>query len=101
VFAARLRLKSEDLNLRKHDDERLLAAQEQRVEEILIQLGLKHCADTRVGNGKTSGISGGEKKRLNIACELLSNPGVLLLDEPTRCVILSRIFFVFNCSPLI
>ncbi|KAI9104127.1 P-loop containing nucleoside triphosphate hydrolase protein [Phlyctochytrium arcticum] len=55
----------------------------QRVEDVMAQLGLSHVADTRVGNSQTGGISGGEKKRVSIGIELVTDPGTLFLDEPT------------------
>ncbi len=36
-----------------------------------------------MGNSYVRGISGGEKKRVNIGIELIQNPNLLLLDEPT------------------
>ncbi|CAI5983153.1 unnamed protein product [Closterium sp. NIES-65] len=59
------------------------AEKEQHVEELLQHLGLVNAAGTIVGDNKTRGISGGEKKRLSIACELLGNPSVVFADEPT------------------
>lgn len=53
------------------------------VEEVILELGLKDCADTRIGNHAHKGCSGGEKRRTSIAVQLLSNPSVLFLDEPT------------------
>ncbi|XAR72276.1 Sulfate-transporting ATPase [Bertholletia excelsa] len=53
------------------------------VDNLLFKLGLVSCADTRVGDAKVRGISGGEKKRLSLACELIASPSVIFADEPT------------------
>ena len=53
------------------------------VEEIILELGLKDCADTRIGVERTKGCSGGEKRRTSIGVQLCENPSVLILDEPT------------------
>lgn len=54
-----------------------------RAEEILLKMGLKECADTLVGSELVKGISGGEKRRVSIAIQILTDPKVLFLDEPT------------------
>ncbi|XP_062517485.1 protein white-like [Corticium candelabrum] len=55
-----------------------------RVELVLEEMGLKKCANTVIGiPGKLKGISGGEKKRLSFASEILTNPPLLFADEPT------------------
>ena len=55
-----------------------------RVDELLQELGLKKCENTRIGvPGQVKSISGGEMKRLAIACELLTDPPLLFCDEPT------------------
>ncbi|ESZ90351.1 ABC transporter [Sclerotinia borealis F-4128] len=53
------------------------------VDEVILELGLKECADTRIGSTQHKGCSGGEKRRTSIGVQLLSNPSVLFLDEPT------------------
>ncbi|XP_034688428.1 ABC transporter G family member 7 isoform X4 [Vitis riparia] len=53
------------------------------VNNILYKLGLVSCADSNVGDAKVRGISGGEKKRLSLACELIASPSVIFADEPT------------------
>ena len=55
---------------------------DRRAEEILLKMGLKDCADNLVGSDLAKGISGGEKRRVTIAVQILTEPRVLLLDEP-------------------
>ncbi|KAK0243883.1 P-loop containing nucleoside triphosphate hydrolase protein [Armillaria nabsnona] len=56
----------------------------QLVEEIVLELGLKECANTPVGDGfRRKGCSGGERRRVSLGVQLLGNPSVLFLDEPT------------------
>ncbi|KAF3051314.1 hypothetical protein E8E11_005378 [Didymella keratinophila] len=54
----------------------------QKAEDILLKMGLKDCADNLIGNDLIKGISGGEKRRVTIAIQILTEPRVLLLDEP-------------------
>ncbi|XP_063377048.1 ATP-binding cassette sub-family G member 4-like [Cydia fagiglandana] len=51
---------------------------ENAIESVSSQLGMEGVLDTKAGQ-----MSGGERKRLTIACELLTNPLIMLLDEPT------------------
>ena len=55
----------------------------QVVEDVIIELGLKECADTRIGNNIRKGCSGGEKRRCSLAVQMLANPSLLFLDEVT------------------
>lgn len=50
----------------------------ERVEEVIKELGLSSSADTMI-----SDLSGGEKRRLSVASELLTDPQLLFCDEPT------------------
>ena len=54
-----------------------------RVMEVLENLGLDQRKDLPVGNPLDKTISGGQRKRLNIALELIREPAILFLDEPT------------------
>lgn len=56
---------------------------QKRVLEVLENLGLDQRKDLRVGNPLDKTISGGQRKRLNIALELIREPAVMFLDEPT------------------
>eukprot|EP01038_Epipyxis_sp_PR26KG_P006990 gene6990-9552_t len=54
-----------------------------RIEDILKLLDFEHTRDVVVGDSRIKGISGGERKRLAVAVELLTKPRFLFLDEPT------------------
>ncbi|XWS30011.1 hypothetical protein CRYUN_Cryun24cG0081500 [Craigia yunnanensis] len=71
MYSARLRL---------HDGHNKATA---RVRELLKELGLEHVAKVRIGGESNRGISGGEKRRVSIGIDLVHDPAVLLIDEPT------------------
>ncbi|CAL1352419.1 unnamed protein product [Linum trigynum] len=83
-FGARLRLSAE-LTKAELDDV---------VEETMDKMGLEECGDTTVGNWHLRGISGGERRRLSIAVEILAQPEVLCLDEATTGLDSTASFFV-------
>ena len=55
----------------------------ERIDKLLNTLGLYEVKDVKVGSPLNKKISGGQRKRLNIALELIREPAVLFLDEPT------------------
>lgn len=56
---------------------------DKRVMKVLSNLSLDRIKDLKVGNVLNKKISGGQRKRLNIALELIREPAVLFVDEPT------------------
>ncbi|KAF8829784.1 hypothetical protein HHX47_DHR2000225 [Lentinula edodes] len=54
-----------------------------RTLETLNELGILGIKDMRIGSSGHRSISGGEKRRVSIACELVTSPSILFLDEPT------------------
>lgn len=75
------------------------AAKEQRVHEVEKQLGILPIRDSLIGSeeGNGRGISGGEKRRVGIACELVTSPSILFLDEPTSGLDAYNAFNVIEC----
>ncbi|KAL0309701.1 UNVERIFIED_CONTAM: ABC transporter G family member 28 [Sesamum radiatum] len=72
-FSARCRL-SEDI---QKADKVLV------VERVIESLGLQAVRDSLVGTVERRGISGGQKKRVNVGLEMVMEPSLLILDEPT------------------
>lgn len=70
---------SAKLCFKNHNDEQIT----QLVNKVLEDLDLKATSDLIVGNPLKKTISGGQRKRLNIALELIREPLVLFVDEPT------------------
>lgn len=56
---------------------------EERVLSIISELGLTKVTNTPIGDTLVKGLSGGQRKRLSFATELLTNPSLLFVDEPT------------------
>ncbi|KAE8905407.1 Protein white [Phytophthora fragariae] len=73
VFQARLRLGGQVSKKRCLE----------RANAVIEELGLTGCRDTLIGGWMLRGISGGERKRLAFASEILTNPALLFVDEPT------------------
>ena len=51
--------------------------------DLIADLGLEICCNTRVGDVFMKGLSGGQKRRLSVGLSLITRPVLLLLDEPT------------------
>jgi hypothetical protein len=68
----------------------------ERVDQVMDALSLTHIQNSIIGDAESGqrGISGGERKRVSIGIELVAQPSVLLLDEPTtvRVCLVSCLF---------
>jgi ABC-type multidrug transport system ATPase subunit len=66
------------------------------VDDMMTKLGLSHVCDGIIGTLIFRGLSGGQKKRVEISSELIASPAILLLDEPTSGLDSSVAFEVLN-----
>ncbi|KAJ2887673.1 hypothetical protein FB639_001146 [Coemansia asiatica] len=69
--------------LRLPDEKYTKADKRERVDTVMRDLRLSHVKDTRIGGYGARGVSGGERKRVSIGVELVTDPAILVLDEPS------------------
>ena len=67
-----------------------------RVDQLLESFGIQDQANTLVGTPIRKGISGGQKRRLSVASQLIADPRILFLDEPTSGLDSAASFEVIN-----
>ncbi|KAH8724804.1 ATP transporter [Phaeosphaeriaceae sp. PMI808] len=67
-----------------------------RIESLLSAFGLQNQADILIGTPIRKGISGGQKRRISVASQLITSPKILFLDEPTSGLDSAASFEVMN-----
>ncbi|XP_021695975.1 protein brown [Aedes aegypti] len=79
-FVPQFEIAVQSLTVREHLSfvSQLKGVQNHRMNQVIKELQLDKCEDTRISN-----LSGGERKKVNLAGELLTEPDILFCDEPT------------------
>uniref|UniRef100_A0A8D0L4B9 ATP binding cassette subfamily G member 5 n=1 Tax=Sphenodon punctatus TaxID=8508 RepID=A0A8D0L4B9_SPHPU len=83
------------LALRKHSHDYI----KKKVDAVMAELSLSHVTNNVIGSRIFRGISGGERRRVSIAAQLLQDPKIMLLDEPTTgldCMTANQIIFLLS-----
>lgn len=75
----------------------LVSQKRRRVSRVLLELRIYDIRDRIIGSEFVRGISGGEKRRVLIACELVTSPSILFLDEPTSGLDAYNAYKVVEC----
>ncbi|KAK7363113.1 hypothetical protein VNO77_05243 [Canavalia gladiata] len=77
-------------------DSMSIAEKKERADITLREMGLQDAINTRVGRWSSSGLSGGQKRRLSICIEILTRPRLLFLDEPTSGLDSAASYYVMS-----
>lgn len=86
LFAAKLRL---PLSMTSAEKEAV-------VDAVLSEMGLEAAKDTYIGNWHLRGVSGGQRRRVSIGCELVVANALIFLDEPTSGLDAASAFYVIS-----
>jgi len=69
-----------------------------QVKAIMEALNIMKAKDTIIGGPFRRGVSGGERKRVNIATQLLSDPSIIFLDESTSGLVRNSLLIISNLN---